>query len=91
MLDLCAPLGERFLLLDYDRLCADPGAGLRRLVEFLGLPPEPERLERLAGLARPPDSIGRFKGYGLDCFDPQDLAFVAKLGFDTGLAAAKAR
>lgn len=91
VLDVCAPLGERFLLLDYDRLCADPAGGLRRLVELLGRSLDPERLDRLAGLARPPDSIGRFKRYGLDCFDAEDVAFVAELGFDTDLAAAKAK
>lgn len=90
VLDVCAPMGERFLLLDYDRLCADPRTGLRRLVEFLGLSLGPEGLDRLAGLVRAPASIGRFRRFGLDCFDPPDLAFVAELGFDTGSATREA-
>lgn len=85
VLRLCAPLGERFLLLNYDRLCADPVQGLRTLVGFLGLSPEPDRLQRLVALAHPPASLGRFKRHGLDCFDPADVAFVAGLGFDTSL------
>jgi len=85
VLDLCNPLGERFLLLNYDRLCADPVEGLRDLVGFLGLTPVEERLQRLAALARPPNSLGRYKQFGLACFDPDDVAFVARLGFDTGL------
>ena len=38
MLELCRPLGGRFLLLNYDRLCADPMTGLRALLEFLDVP-----------------------------------------------------
>ena len=85
VLDLCAPLGERFLLLNFDRLCADPGQGLRELVDFLGADVAKDKLERLVGLTRAPASIGRFKRHGLDCFDPDDVAFVAQLGFDTRL------
>lgn len=83
VLDLCAPLGDRFLLLNYDQLCMDPGAGLRKLGEFLRLPLAPERLAGLVPLAQAPASRGRFKRHGLDCFDPDDVAFVAQLGFDT--------
>ncbi|MCU0836442.1 MAG: sulfotransferase [Chromatiaceae bacterium] len=79
----CAPLGERFLLLNYDRLCADPLAGLRELAGFLGVRLADEELQRLAALAQTPASVGRFKRHGLELFDPEDVAFVRQLGFDT--------
>ena len=85
VLDLCAPLGERFLLLNYDRFCADPAGGLREMVEFLGLQVATDKLDHLARLVRVPTSVGRFKAHGLDCFDPDDVAFVAQIGFDIGL------
>ena len=83
VLELCEPLGERFLLLNYDRFCADPLTGLSALLDFLKIRVPPDQRERLASLARTPASVGRFKQHGLDGFDPQDVAFVASLGFDT--------
>lgn len=83
LLERCAPLGPRFLLLDYDRLCRAPQAGIGALAAFLGLSLAPGRLEGLVARVRPPASLGRFKQYGLQVFDPQDVAFAASLGFDT--------
>ena len=75
-------MGGRFLLVNYDLLCADPPRELPRLLEFLGMEPTPERVAALAALVRPPESIGRFKAGPRDCFDADDVAFVESMGFD---------
>ena len=81
--DVGARLGERFLLLNYDRFCAQPAEGVRGLLGFLETSRSPAEVDELAGLVKHPASIGRFKEHGIDVFDPADVAFVATLGFDT--------
>jgi len=73
----------RFLLVNYDVLCADPWGKLPALIEFLGFDPSPARLAATAKLVRSPAGIGRFKAFPPDHFDPQDVAFVRRMGFDT--------
>ncbi len=73
-------MGTNFLLLNYDRLCAQCPQEMERLCTFLDAPNN--AAERLVPLIRPPGSIGRFKQYGTDIFDPEDVAYVASLGFD---------
>lgn len=76
-------LGGRFLLLNYDRLCADPGEGLGTLLRFLGAEPPGATRDRLLASIRPPQSVGRFRRHPPSDFDPEDVAFARELGFDT--------
>lgn len=76
-----AAMGTDFLLLDYDRLCAQPRRGVRSLLEFLAIEPAPERIDTLIANVRPPSGIGRYKAHGLDDFAAADVAFVRSLGF----------
>lgn len=84
VLFLGARMGARFLFLNYDRLCLDPAGGIRRLLEFLEVNASEAQARHLTGLVGMRDSIGRFKQYGTQLFDPDDVAFVRQLGFDTG-------
>lgn len=79
-----AALGSRFLFLNYDRLCKEPAEGMQRLIEFLGLEAGEKSINSLSALVRVPSSINRYKQYGTDVFDRDDLAYVRQLGFDTG-------
>ena len=54
-------LGDRFHILDYDRLCLAPGEQIQALLEFLGA--DASRAERLASLVKPPESIGRHRNF----------------------------
>jgi hypothetical protein len=74
-------LGERFLLVRFEDLCASPEAELEKLVQFLGYEPEYERIKALSAAVREPESIMRYKQYSLDIFDEQQLAAVEALGF----------
>lgn len=85
LLTLGEPMGERFYLLNYDSFCSDPAVGLERLLGFLQLRIPASERDRLLGFVTPPGSIGRFKNQGIDIFDPSDVRFVARLGFDVGL------
>jgi len=82
ILRVCETMGDRFLLLNYDRLCQDPHGELPPLLKFLGLAPSMDAVSRLAELVRAPVSIGRFKRDGVGVFDPEDVAFARRLGFD---------
>jgi len=75
-------MGDRFLLLNYDELCRNPEAGLKTLGEFVA-PSNPLSTDDLATLVRSPDSVGRFKEFGLDVFDGDDVDYARSLGFDT--------
>ena len=78
---ISAMMGNRFLMLNYDRLCTDPDRELPVLLQFAGVDPKPV-LERLGSMIRPPESIGRHREQGLHIFDPADVDYVRSLGFD---------
>ena len=76
-------MGSGFFLLNFDDLCVSPERNLTRLFEFLNVQVEIDTFNTLVELVQPPDSIGRFRGHSPDEFAPQDIQFVARLGFDT--------
>ncbi|QLC22507.1 sulfotransferase [Parasphingopyxis sp. CP4] len=76
-------LNERFLLLDYDRLCGSPHREISRLGDFLNVKCTSNEIDELAANITAPKSIGRFRQFGLADFDEQDVAYVASQGFET--------
>lgn len=77
------PLGDRFLMLNYDRLCADPEEGLGLFLRFLGAETTSATRDGFLASIRPPESLGRFRQHSPTDFDPDDVAFARSLGFDT--------
>jgi hypothetical protein len=76
-------LGERFLLLDYDALCREPQPVITQLLEFVGLDSTGEQVTELAGLVKPPQSIGRFRRQACtDVFSARQLAVLEEFGFN---------
>jgi Sulfotransferase family len=63
------PLGDRWMLLRTEELCADPPTGTRALAAFAGLDPDESTLAQAAALVSPPASIGRWEEHGIDGFD----------------------
>ncbi len=49
----CATLGDRALVLDYERLAVDPAAGIDRLIRFCRLEPSPDQRARAIALVKP--------------------------------------
>jgi hypothetical protein len=76
-------LGDRFLLLNFDRLCASPEESLCILLQFLGAEPDRVTRDLLLASIRPPQSVGRFRRHPPSDFDPDDVAFARHMGFDT--------
>lgn len=73
-------MGERLLLLNYDRLCARPEIELTRLAAFLGVSlPD---IGALASRVKPPTSLDRYKREDLSIYDEAELEAVRQLGFE---------
>lgn len=76
-------MSGRFLLVNYDDLCAAPRENVIRFVEFLGLDPPQHLLEKLVSLPnrpRPPSPISPEMS---EQFGEERLARVRELGFST--------
>ncbi len=63
-------LGDRFKLVRFEAMCADPLEGARSLASFAGLEPNEKSIHDAAGHVQAPESIGRWREHGLDAFDP---------------------
>jgi hypothetical protein len=85
VLTLGATMGQRFLFLNFDQLCQDPNRGVKEILEFLSMDVSNTQFKNLTYLVKPPASIGRFKQYGINMFDSDDVSFLKQLGFDTGI------
>ena len=76
-----ARLGDRFLFVRYDDLCAAPAAELRRLLTFAGVAHDDALVDRLAAGVAPPPSIGRWRQHA-GAFSEGQIAAVGSFGFD---------
>ena len=73
---------DRFLCLNYDRLCAEPTNEIRRLVEFIGVDLSQKDFLALCALPRRLDSHGRYLQRDCRVFDCEDIDAVREMGFD---------
>jgi hypothetical protein len=74
-------LGERFLFIRFEELCQNPRKYVPLILSFAGTPATQELVDRTVRLVEPPASIGRFADRQLTEFDPEDVAYVRRLGF----------
>lgn len=84
-------LGERFHVLNYDRLCREPEDSVRTLAEFvLGETPGAEELERLCEVVSSPPTVNRYQQHNvLELFPTESLDRVRAMGFDIEVANAR--
>lgn len=82
VLTLGKEMGGNFLLLDYDQFCLRPEEGLGRLLAFLQLDIQREEQNQLISNVNTPASLGRYKKYGTQDFDPEDMTFTSRMGYD---------
>jgi Sulfotransferase family len=73
---------SRFLLINFDQMCADPASAVRRLIDFAELPATDEQLRRCCDAIRVPASTGRYRNHDLAQFSPPQLDAVRALGFE---------
>jgi hypothetical protein len=76
-----AKMPGRFLLVNYDRLCASPEPEISTLLEFLGIKSSFERIAALREHLHPAATIGRYRQFSSRDFDAEDIAYVRSLGF----------
>ncbi|MDR6225281.1 hypothetical protein JOE21_001272 [Desmospora profundinema] len=74
-------LGNRFLVIHYDRLCVNPKKEIKRLAHFLGLDLEKMNIDSLADIIRKPESFERYKKQDLSIFNKKHFRAVRRLGF----------
>lgn len=74
-------LGSRFLVVDADRLCEDPDAGVAHLLDFLQVEVSPDVRDAMVAVPRRPASAGRYRGHDLGLFGPEQIEAVRRLGF----------
>ncbi len=74
-------LKSRFLLLDFDVLCTNPGRLVPSLVQFIAGSADVPLMHDLLGLPKRPETMGRYKERDLTVFRAADLATVKELGF----------
>ena len=83
ILELGRAMGERFLLLDFDRRCRQPEEGMNDIIDFLGTTVGRKNRREILGAVRPPPSVGRFRDHDSGELDPVDVEFVREMGFPT--------
>ena len=74
-------LKDRFLLLDFDRLCKSGEPELDQLLHFLSIDSANVDRQSLLTMIRVPESAGRFRQHDLAVFRQEDLAYVRSLGY----------
>jgi hypothetical protein len=74
-------LGDHFLVMNFDELCANPSRGVDRLVDYLGMDATPTLRTQLATMPIRPSSTGRWRAAGLSPFTEDQLQRTAALGF----------
>ena len=82
VIDIGKKMGpSNFLLINFDKLCLKPKKYLKKICKFLNI--SKKVISSLIPLIDPPSgSIGKFRKYDINIFDPEDLNYVKKLGFD---------
>lgn len=74
-------LKERFLVINFDKLCTDPRHEIELLIHFLGLDTRCVNMDELERLPRLPESAGRYRKYDLSIFGKEEIEAVRELGF----------
>ena len=77
---------QKFLVVNFDRLCLTPKSEIQKIVSFLNIEPDAEELEALKRIPQKPKSLGRYRTHNISQFDPADLSALENLGFSTAAA-----
>jgi len=87
VLDIGKKLGdEKFLVVNFDKLCVSPRSEILRIVSFLNINPSAENLEITFNIPKRPKSLGRFRAHNIGQFDPADLRGLKALGFSLNIS-----
>lgn len=76
---------ERVIIIDVEVAWTNPGLFCSEIAGFTGASLSSDLIFKFAGLVRRPVSAGRYRGVSLGQFAPEDLAYVAALGYELPL------
>ncbi|RTZ72780.1 MAG: hypothetical protein DSZ00_07615 [Gammaproteobacteria bacterium] len=71
-----------YLLINHGRFCREPRKEIDRMLDYIGVDPEPGKREALYAIPRSPSSEGRFREHDLGVFDRAQLDFLRDMGFE---------
>ena len=74
-------MGKNFLLLNFDKFCTNPDAGIKELLQFLGKDADRPLLEELVKTVNRPTSIGRHLNQARINPAARDIKLLQALGF----------
>jgi hypothetical protein len=84
VMEIGGKLGDqKFLVVNFDRLCLSPKSEIHKILSFLNIEPGAVNLTGLCRIPRIPESIGRYRVHDVNRFDPADLSELENLGFST--------
>jgi len=72
---------QKFLVVNFDRLCVSPQSEIQKILSFLNIPPAAENLAGVFRIPKIPESLGRYRMQDIGQFDPADLNQLSDLGF----------
>ena len=72
---------QKFLVVNFDRLCLSPKSEIQKIVSFLNVDPGAENLAAMCRIPQRPKSLGRYRAHNTSQFDPADLSELNDLGF----------
>ena len=77
-------LKDRFLILNFEKLCRSPYNELARLIRFLGREPASVDMNKLCSFIHIPSSIDRYKSRDLSIFSNEEMQTVESLQREVG-------
>ena len=87
ILEEAGQMGKQLYLLNYEILCEEPHKTIQDMLTFLNVKPTDVLVDTLAGLIKKSEGINRYKKFSekerREMFDPEDVAYVGRLGFQT--------
>lgn len=74
-------LRDRFYLLNYTDFCLDSNIELEKLLHFIGIDVNPNKMRYLRSLFKKQKSFNRYKNHDISIFRKDQLEFVRRMGF----------
>jgi len=72
---------ERFLVVNFEKLCLSPKSEIQRIISFLNIKPNADKLKFAVNIPKKPSSLGRYRAHDTGQFESADLADLKTLGY----------
>lgn len=75
-------LSDRFLIINYERLCDSPGKEIKRLINFLELSVSNETFAQISQIPSPPSLSARYKKHDTSWITDDDIKSLHQMGYE---------